>query len=375
MSPAKFPPLINNFDLIRLLASLQVFAGHAFLFHFFRENRVSAFLWFIPGVPVFFGMSGFLLLWSFERNPDLATYFKNRFLRLYPALWATMILTTFILLAFRIITWRGLSDPSFLLYFFGRCTAIFYFVPTVVKGFAQGNPNGSLWTIGVELQFYFLLPLIFLLIRRRSLLGKNLILLGIGFLSYWIDRHDPEPPFNVNRLNGYLQILVSEFRIFYFLFFFITGMLFYVNYRYLKKFLERQFLSYLIFYVLICSVSSFFTDLSRVDRYAPDPFSLFRHLFLMFMVFSAAFSRTGLSGKILKGNDYSYAVYLTHLLILNSFYQLHLFDGRLNFLFSLMVTGVLAFLSWHFIEKKALQLKKISLRTLVRNMYKKHLYE
>jgi len=53
------PPSVNNFDLIRLLAALQVFAGHAFLFHLFRENAVSDILWFIPGVPVFFGMSGY----------------------------------------------------------------------------------------------------------------------------------------------------------------------------------------------------------------------------------------------------------------------------------------------------------------------------
>lgn len=348
----------NNFDLIRLLAAIQVFVGHAFLIGLFRENWVYDIIWFIPGVPVFFGMSGFLLLWSFERNPDLLSYLKNRCLRLYPALWATMILTTLILLVFRILSLHDLSRSSYLLYFVGRCTIIFSFVPSVIKSFAQGNPNGSLWTIGVELQFYLLLPLLYLLIRRRRLFVKNAILLGIGFISYWIDRHNPELPFAISRINGYLQILVSEVRIFYYLFFFIIGMLFYINYHHLGKLLEGRCPVYLVIYVVICVVSFYYSDLSKIDRYAPDLLSLLRHLFLMLLVFSAAFSNTGLSHKLLKGNDYSYGIYLVHLLILNSFYQLDLLNGLLNFIFSGVITGVLALLSWHVIEKRALQWKR-----------------
>jgi peptidoglycan/LPS O-acetylase OafA/YrhL len=360
------PSRINNFDLIRLLAAIQVFVGHAFLIKFFRENWVYDIIWFVPGVPIFFGMSGFLLLWSFERHSDLPSYFKNRFLRLYPALWLTMVLTTVILLAFGTVSLRGLFDPSFLMYFFGRCTIIFYFVPSIVKGFAQGNPNGSLWTIGVELQFYFLLPLIYLLIRKRRLYVKNIILIGIGFISYWIDRHDPEPPFNVSKLNGYLQILVSEFRILYYLFFFIVGMLCYVNYRYLGKLLEGRFVPLLLFYIAISALTFYYCDLSKIDRYAPDPVSLLRHLCLMLMVFSAAFTRGRLAEKLLKGNDYSYGIYLVHLLILNSFYQLHLFNGLVNFIFAGLLTGILAFLSWRLVEKRALRLKKHPLRTIFR---------
>jgi peptidoglycan/LPS O-acetylase OafA/YrhL len=348
----------NNFDLIRLLASLQVLIGHAYLIGFFKEDTLYNFIWFIPGVPVFFGMSGFLLLWSFERNPDLASYFRNRFLRLYPALWAVMILTAIILLAFGTLSFQEMSGPSALMYLIGRCTIIFSFVPSVIKSFAQGNPNGSLWTIGVELQFYLVLPLIYRLIRRRSLPVRNLILLTIGLISWWIDRHDPNPPFNVSKLNGYLQILVSEIRIFYYLFFFVIGMMFYLNFHYIRRLLQGKFLISFTIYLIISLLSFHYSDLSKIDRYAPDPLSLLRHIFLMWLVFSAAFSNTGLSERMLKGNDYSYGIYLSHLLILNSFYQLHLFNGAVNFTLSVLVTGALAFLSWHIIEKRALELKK-----------------
>lgn len=363
---ASSPSAQNNFDLIRLLAAIQVFIGHCFLFHFFPENWVSTIIWFIPGVPVFFGMSGFLLLWSLDRNPEFLSYLKNRFLRLFPALWVTMILTVIILLAFHTVTLAGLLAPSFLLYFVGRCTIIYAFTPSVIKPFATGNPNGSLWTIGVELQFYFFLPLIARLIRRQPLLVKNFFLLALAAISWLIDRHDPQLPFDINQLNGYWQILISEFRLLYYLFFFIIGMLFYLNYRYIRKFIEGYFLEYFFFYALISLITWYTCDLSAIDRYAPDPVSLARHVFLMFTVFSAATTNTGLAEKWLKGNDYSYGIYLIHLLMLNSFYQLGRFSGPWNAALSALATFLLAWLSWHLIEKRAIRLKRHSLRAILK---------
>ncbi len=356
---------MNNFDLIRLAAAIQVFVGHAFLFGFLQHNLVRDIIWFFPGVPVFFGMSGFLLLWSLDRNPDLVSYCKNRFLRLFPALWATMLLTTAVLLIAKTISFDDLLGSPALLYLIGRCTIIYSFVPQLIRRFAQGNPNGALWTIGVELQFYLLLPLLHRAIRRQPLLMKNIILLTIGAISYWINRSDPNLPFDVYRLNGYLRILISEIRIFYFLFFFIIGMLFYINYSWLKKLLEGRCGIHFVIYCIICAAFFFCTDLSKADPYFPDAIALIRYVFLMFFIFSTAFSNVELSWRLLRGNDYSYGIYLTHLLVLNAFYESHRFTGRMSFVLSAVVTGILAWASWHFIEKKALRLKKYSLRSLV----------
>ncbi len=374
MTPSKhtntYPGLTNNFDLIRLLAAIQVFVGHAYLVGFLKEDWFYHITWFIPGVPVFFGMSGFLLIWSLDRRPDLLTYFRHRLLRLFPALWMTMILTALVLLAFHTLSVRELFSHSALMYLIGRCTVIYSFVPSIIKGFAQGNPNGSLWTIGVELQFYLALPFLYFLIRNKPLFVQNLFLLSIAAVSWWIDRHDPDLPFDVNSLNGYMQILVSEFRILYYLFFFIIGMLFYINYAYLRRLLEGRFLAHLVFYAVFCLLSYYYTDISKIDRYSPDLLSLVRHICLMSLVFSAAFSNTGLARRLLKGNDYSYGIYLTHLLVLNSFYQLHMFSSVLNVLFSAVVTGVLAWLSWHAVEKKALGLKDPSARLSIKYIRK-----
>ena len=40
-----------------------------------------------------FAISGFLISASFERSHNLANYFRNRFLRIFPALWCVVLLT------------------------------------------------------------------------------------------------------------------------------------------------------------------------------------------------------------------------------------------------------------------------------------------
>ena len=80
----------NNFDLIRLLAALQVLIWHGavHLDVFDKIYGLLNVLFQLPGVPIFFTISGFLITHSLERsNFQLKKYFQNRALRIYPALW------------------------------------------------------------------------------------------------------------------------------------------------------------------------------------------------------------------------------------------------------------------------------------------------
>lgn len=98
------PSFNNNFDLIRLLAALQVVFRHIFYDFDFQNsilNLIRDIILAFPGVPIFFMVSGFLIYWSFERNQDNITkFFKNRCLRIYPALWVCLLITNCILLFF-----------------------------------------------------------------------------------------------------------------------------------------------------------------------------------------------------------------------------------------------------------------------------------
>src|SRR5579863_8989371 len=84
---------VNNFDLLRILAATQVL-----YFHSLAYLKVPTPTWAIPfenlpGVPIFFVISGYLVSASYERSGDLITYFRNRALRIYPGLWCCLLIT------------------------------------------------------------------------------------------------------------------------------------------------------------------------------------------------------------------------------------------------------------------------------------------
>ena len=74
----------NNFDLIRLFASLQVVCVHLIEhFNVGSLNWLIQILAIFPGVPIFFFVSGFLISASWERNPVFQRFVKNRILRTF----------------------------------------------------------------------------------------------------------------------------------------------------------------------------------------------------------------------------------------------------------------------------------------------------
>jgi len=81
----------NNLDWLRLIFACQVMLGHAFASSGGATFFLGDFLGYIPGVPAFFFLSGFLIYASFEKSPNIYNYFLNRFYRLWPGL----ILVTF----------------------------------------------------------------------------------------------------------------------------------------------------------------------------------------------------------------------------------------------------------------------------------------
>ena len=78
----------NCLNLIRIIAALQVFFGHASAhLQVSLPDLFMKFLNIVQGVPVFFLISGFLIWNSLNRNSAFKQYAKKRILRLYPELW------------------------------------------------------------------------------------------------------------------------------------------------------------------------------------------------------------------------------------------------------------------------------------------------
>ena len=85
---------VNNFDLLRLIAAIQVVIAHS-LRHLQMDLPApwGALLDCFPGVPIFFVISGYLVSSSYERAPSLKAYLRNRCLRIYPGLWVCLMVT------------------------------------------------------------------------------------------------------------------------------------------------------------------------------------------------------------------------------------------------------------------------------------------
>jgi peptidoglycan/LPS O-acetylase OafA/YrhL len=332
---------LNNFDLLRIFAASAVMLTHT-AWHLSVTlppwlSPIRAF----PGVPIFFVISGFLISASYERSSNLKNYAFNRMLRIFPGLWSCVLLTVPVAILFH-MNFANIHAPIWVL---SQLIGVIY-TPQFLKEFGFGSYNGSLWTIPVELQFYFLLPVLYWLIRRTKnqkfffwltwfvFLSINLIL-NIGF---------PLPSDLGEATKLQKLTLVSFFPHFYL---FLTGVLLQRLEVYKLKYVAGKghywFFGYLTFLYLM-------------------PSSLVIHilasLILAITVVSVAYTKPSVSHKVPMGNDISYGVYIYHGLMINIFISMGL-TGRAQYLVLLFcITYMTAYLSWILIERPFLRRKK-----------------
>jgi peptidoglycan/LPS O-acetylase OafA/YrhL len=141
----------NNFDGLRLFGAMLVLVSHQFALSGRHEPHVVGPVSYgALGVLIFFSISGFLVAQSWNSDPDPKRFAMRRMLRIWPALFATVILTT---LAALIVT-GTVARPLYLLNIL---------LVSVDGPFFPGNPyhlmNGSLWTIPLEVLCYVFLAL------------------------------------------------------------------------------------------------------------------------------------------------------------------------------------------------------------------------
>ena len=78
----------NCLDLIRIIAALQVVFGHMVeLLMLPIDPTFFKATYFLRGVPIFFAISGFLMINSIQSSSSYGQYIKKRFWRIYPELW------------------------------------------------------------------------------------------------------------------------------------------------------------------------------------------------------------------------------------------------------------------------------------------------
>lgn len=340
----------NNFDLIRLLAAFQVAFIHSYQhFGFKFESFFVLILGLFPGVPIFFVISGFLISSSLDRSSSLSSYLKNRFLRIYPGLWACFLIST---LSVVIIYHPDLKTLDFLKWVVAQLTICQFYNPSFFRGYGVGVLNGSLWTIPVELQFYMLLPAFYLACNK---LKNNTIFLLLMILVFIIinQLYNFTIPTKVNIITKLFGVTVFPY-----LYMFLIGVFLQKNFAIVSNFLKNRVLIILALYLLI-ALASRFLKLNCTGNYL-NPLSA---IVLGCLVISFGYSYTNIFNNILKGNDLSYGMYIYHMVIINIVISLSTMPPIVNVIITIITTLFIALLSWRFIEKPCLQLKSYSIKT------------
>lgn len=352
----------NNFDLIRLVAAVQVVLSHAIGHTGLREtlpewgqHAFDALAW-LPGVPVFFVISGFLIMRSYERNRgDLAGYFRNRALRIFPALWVCLAVTVVLLGVFGFLPWSYVFSRSFTEWLLGQAGFVQFYNPEQFRAFGIGVANGALWTISVELQFYVFVPLFSWLAGRlegrRFAALAGVTFLG-SFLAFCLMNVKVNGPGGFTGAPFVWKLLFNTLAPH--LWMFMTGILIHWNFVRLRPVLEGRFLIWMGLYAAVAA-----TTAHLVPEFSPGYYAcvLAARLILGLATVSAAYSARHLAGTLLRGNDISYGVYIYHSLVINVLVETGSLGSLAAVPVTLVLTAAAAWASWRWIEKPALARK------------------
>lgn len=358
------PQRQNNFDLIRLLAAMQVVVAHAIghteLVHQLPPwgKQVFDALMLLPGVPIFFVISGFLITQSFERNPaDLKGYFWRRSLRIFPALWVCLIVTLVALGSFGFLGADFVFSKNFGAWLAGQVSFFQFYNPEHFRAFGIGVANGALWTITVELQFYLFVPIFYWLTRSggkaAAFLTSAIFLVSFAIHCVVDDQTNGPGGFTGAPIAFKLLFVTLAPH----LWMFMLGVMIHRKFEMFRPWLEGKFLWYFAAYVLFMTALHTLVDFRSVLFYLGY---LPSRALMALGTIAAAYSARSLSTRLLHGMDLSYGTYLYHSVVINVFVELGWLSSLTAVIYVFVVSIGVALLSWHGIEKPALAKKSFS---------------
>jgi len=319
----------NNFDFIRVLLAFIVFVGHLGAL---SDSKQLEFLTHSPvevAVFSFFIVSGFLIARSYERSSSLKSYVKKRISRIVPAYLLVVFLCTVLL---SLVSTLPLSDyfenPQVYKYFFWNSIFMNFMAPSLPGVFGNEAVNGALWTLKIEMCFYFVVPLIFLLFGKNNKY-RNISLIILYFLSLvFLNYFEMAGKISISKqLPGSLC-------------YFIGGMLGY--------FYFDQFIKYKNTLLIIAIITVWIDLILHIKLFSPIMISII----VLYIAYSFKFLNN--FGKY---GDFTYGIYIFHFPTIRVFATLGLFANYnpffMSFLCMLVVIGV-GIASWHLYEKKFL---------------------
>ena len=178
----------NIFDIIRYYAMLQVMVNHIADHFKLRLPTVLQALIKFQGVVILFALSGYLTAASLDRDSkdgevNKHKFLKKRFFRIFPEYWLCVLINTIVIF---ILYSTKPSLKEGLIYVITQFGCLNFYTGEWLRGYGVGAPNGSLWTILVELEFYVIILFIWKWLKNKGIITWSILLAifaGMNYLS------------------------------------------------------------------------------------------------------------------------------------------------------------------------------------------------
>jgi peptidoglycan/LPS O-acetylase OafA/YrhL len=333
----------NNFNLIRLFAALQVAVVHSASYLDINLQFLQ-FLNLFPGVPIFFFISGYLIIKSFRNNYKLKNFFYNRILRIYPGLYFCFFITVISIIISQYLKNIDINYYQLFIWLVTQLSFFQIYNPDFLRGYGVGVVNGSLWTISVEIQFYLFTFFIYLILSKY----KKLLILIFGLCIF------------LNIINAVFNEKVVFFsKLFNYSFLPWLYMFLWGCYLESNKELQKKIRSYNIFILIfIYIILNYLSSQFNILRGATNALNPLEFFFLSIIIFKIAYIKIKISDNFFYKNDISYGIYLYHMPIVNFFIYNNINGSYLSFMSCLLLIFILAIISWKVVEEPFLSLKK-----------------
>lgn len=321
----------NNLDLLRLVFSYGVIYVHCLILSGTNERLLPFSYSVESAVQGFFLISGYLVFSSYERSSTLKSYFSKRARRIYPAYFFVIMAAAFGLYFVSQENALGYFGIDWLKYATANLAFLNFAAPTL-PGVFTGNPapavNGALWTIKVEVAFYLAVPIIVAIMRWGGRLPVLVVLYLSSYAYYFALKtlaakigHGPYEEL-AKQLPGQLRYFVIGAAIYYY---------------------DDRIRKYLGLAGIAALTMSCFIVIENLWFWKP--------ILLAAMVFAVAFGP--LLPNVGRVGDLSYGAYLFHFPIVQLAIGAGLFatSPKLTIVAIYVVVTILAYISWHLLEK------------------------
>lgn len=329
---AKINKRQNCFNLIRLIAALQVFLGHSVThLKLYASPSLNTLISLLSGVPIFFFLSGFLIWDSINRSKNFKIYAKKRLFRLFPELWVGVAINAIVVVIF---AHESISWLKYILFQGAQATILQFWTPSFLKGYGAGAPNGSLWTIGVMIQSYIVLWFLFKLLHKKSLLRWIIALaISIGFNVFM--------QYSPNILPEMVDKLYSQTFLPYIWMFILGGFIS----EYFDQCIEFLKKYWLLLFVVALLARDYAFDLGY--------FKTLYFTLLNLSLVGFAYYFTCVKIKV----DLSYGIYIYHMIVVNVMVELGFVGHWWQFIIALLIVTALALASYYSIGAVSRKLK------------------